>query len=230
MSSTSTTQNSPPSPRSWMSGRNGKPASRLTRRPARFRAPYLVVGLLLVIVCAVGGVLTVMAAGQRQPVLTLARPLTVGQIVTQADLATVSISADPDAGLLTADQASSVVGQPVAYSLPAGTPLTRAAVGPAQVPGQGQSIVAVAVKPGQFPPQVAAGHTVDVIAHAQTTTGETGTSAAVAGPVLATVESVEPAGSDDSTVVSLRIAQRNASDIASVPAGGLSLVIVPGRP
>src|SRR5205085_2491400 len=129
----------------------------------RRRVPYFVIGALLVVVCAAGTVVAVMQVGHRVPMLALARPVTVGHVLTAQDVRQVPLSEDSGVGLIPASQTASVLGQPVAYFLPAGTLLNRADFGQPQVPPPGQAVVAVAVKPGQFPPTLAAGTTVSVI-------------------------------------------------------------------
>src|SRR6185437_13557728 len=117
--------------------------------------PHLLAGVLLVLACAVGGVLWSSAAGERQRVLALARPVSVGQVLSPADLREVSIALDPGMSTVAASQAPGVVGRSMATSLPAGSLLTPEVLGSALVPGEGQAITALALKPGMFPPELA---------------------------------------------------------------------------
>lgn len=229
--STSTTTSSGKSvapSRSWAGRRAGVP-SRIARGASRRRrVPYLVVGLLLVVVCAAGAVITVLQVGNREPMLSLARPVNVGDVLTPQDLRQIPLPADSDADLIPASNAATVLGRPVAYSLPAGTLLSRPALGRAQVPVAGEAIVAVAAKPGQFPPEVTAGTTVSVITvpHSQNSASSNQTPAS-GGPWSAVVTSVGSPSSDQTTVVSLRLPVESARQLAEVPPGQLSLVTVP---
>ncbi len=216
--------------RSWAGRKPGEPSRIAGGNGRRRRVPYLVLGVLLVVVCAAGAVITVLQVGQREPMLSLARPVSVGHVLTPQDLRQVPLSADSGTDVIPANQAQSVVGQPVAFSLPAGTLLSRSALGQPQVPPPGQGVVAVAVKPGQFPPDVAAGTTVSVIVvpgNGTSTGTGSASSTASGGPWSAVVTSVSPQGSDQSTVVSLQLPTASARQVAAIPSGQLSLVAVP---
>lgn len=227
--STSTTEPSqgPPAPsRSWVGRKPGEPA-RIARGTGR-RVPYLVLGVLLVVICVAGAVITVLQVGNREPMLSLARPVHVGDVLTPQDLRQVPLSSDSGADLVPARQAATVLGRPVAYSLPAGTLLPRSAFGRPQVPPAGQAIVAVAAKPGQFPPDLAPGATVSVIVVPGSGSSTSSTqSPAFGGPWSAVVTNVGAPSSDQSTVVSLQLPVTSARQVAAVPPGQLSLVAVP---
>lgn len=212
------------SSRSWVGRTPGK-RSRVAPGHRRRRLPYLTAGVLLVVMCAAGAVVTVLAVGQRAPMLSLARPVDVGHVLGPQDLREVPLSADSDTDLIPAAQSRSVLGRPVAYSLPTGSLLTHAALGSPRIPPLGQAIVAVAAQPGQMPPDLAPGTRVTVIPTPDTNTGTT-TSAPVGGPWPGVVTDVSVPGSDQSTVVSLQMPVANARQVAAVPAGEVSLVAV----
>jgi hypothetical protein len=212
-------------PRSWAGRKPGEP-SRIARGTRRRRAPYLVLGVLLVVTCVAGAVITVLQVGKREPVLTLAHPVQVGQVLTRSDLRQVSLSADSGIDLVPASQAGSVLGRRMAYALPAGTLLTRSAQGRPQVPPEGHAIVAVAAKPGQFPPQLARGTAVSVIVSPDSQDGRSSQATVSGGPWPAVVVGVEAPASDQSTVVSLQLPAASARQVAAVPPGELSVVAV----
>lgn len=213
--------------RSW-AGRTPGTTSRIAGGTGRRRrVPYLVVGVLLVVVCAAGAVIAVLLAGEREPMLTLARPVTVGHVLTPQDLRQVPLSADSGTDLIPASQASSVIGQPFAYALPAGTLLSRSALGHPEIPPPGQGVVAVAVKAGQAPPDLASGTRVSVIVTPGNSSSTGSTSAAPGGPWQATVVRVVPQANDQSTVVALQLPTASAQQVAAIPTGQLSLVAVP---
>ncbi|GGM81197.1 hypothetical protein GCM10012275_59820 [Longimycelium tulufanense] len=180
-------------------------------------------------VCAAGSVITVLQVGDREPMLTLARPVTVGHVLTPQDLRQVPLSADTGTDVVPARQASSVLGQPVAYSLPAGTLLSRSVLGRPQVPPPGQGVVAMAVKAGQAPPDIAPGTTVSVIVTPGSGASSSAGSApsASSGPWQAAVVGVAPQTNDQSSVVSLQMPTDSARQVAAIPSGQLSLVAVP---
>jgi hypothetical protein len=185
------------------------------------KVPYLLVGLLLVLGCTAGGVVAALRLGQRQTVWALARPVTVGHRLTAEDVRQVEIAAGGELAVVPAGSRG-VLGRPLAYSLPAGTLLTRAALGPAAVPTPGQAFAAVALKPGQFPPDLAAGTRVAVV----TTAGSTSSppAPAPAGGWNATVIGARPATDGGETIVSLQLPDGDARQLAAAPAGSVTLV------
>lgn len=222
----------PPAPsRSWAGHKPGSSSRISGGSGRRRRVPYLVLGTLLVVVCAAGAIVTVLQVGDREPMLALARPVEVGHVLAPQDLRQVPMSVDSGADLVPASQSSSVLGQPVAYSLPSGAMLSHSALGSPQLPPAGQGVVAVAVEAGHVPPGISPGTTVSVIV-----TPDSGASAgdgsaqdtSSAGPWDAAVVGVEPAANGQSTVVSLQLPTASARQVASMPSGQLSLVAVPG--
>ncbi|WP_232376412.1 SAF domain-containing protein [Amycolatopsis aidingensis] len=212
----------------WL-GQKGKPTP-VPRAWRRHRLPYLVAGVLLVVVCVGGAVWWTTTIQDRVPMLALAKPVTVGHVLTRADLRSVDVSAAPGVALIPADQVASVVGRPMATSLGPGALLAPDAVGSAVIPAVGRAVVAVGVKPGQFPPELTAGASVTVVVTAATGTGTSATTAQRRGPGTswhATIVGVAPAGADQSTVVSLDLDAGAASQLAQVPAGQLALVMQP---
>lgn len=196
----------------------------------QYSIPHLLAGVLLVLACAMGGVLWSLAAGDRQRVLALARSVSVGQVLSPADLREVSIAVDPAMSTVAASQAPTVVGRTMATSWPAGSLLTPDVLGAAQVPGAGQAITALALKPGMFPPELTSGARVAVVFVPSSATGSSSVFASPSAPETwqATVTGVTARADDQVTVVSLQLPEAVARQVAAVPAGQLSLVMLPG--
>lgn len=194
----------------------------------RRSVPHLLVGALLVLACAVGGVLWSLAAGDRQRVLALARDVPVGHVLSAADLREVGIAADPGVPTVAASQASTVVGRTMATTMPAGSLLTPEVLSGALVPGPGQAIAALALKPGAFPPELAPGAQVAVVL--MPSPGSSSSFASPTGPSAwqATVTSVTARSDEQVTIVSLQLAETAARQVAAVPVGQLSVVMLPG--
>lgn len=228
--SPATEKGSLPTEGSWVHSRTRSSSeSRLRGGPRARSVPHLMLGVLLVIACAGGFALVSLNLGQRQPVLALARPVTVGHVLTPADLQQVSIAADAGVSVMAASRASEAVGATMAVSLPAGSLLTRGVLGAAAVPQAGQAIAAFALKAGQFPPEVAAGaHVLVVLVPA--TAGAAGSPGAPgAGSVWpATVTGVAANPNLAVTVVSVQLSESDARQVAAVPSGSLSVVMVSG--
>ncbi|GLZ37883.1 hypothetical protein [Actinokineospora sp. NBRC 105648] len=214
-------------PRSW-SDRGGKlSAPRLTTAARRRKVPYLLLGVLLVLACTAAGVVVGTTVGDREQVLVLAGPVTVGHVLSSQDILQSSLAKGNDLGAIPADELPTVVGQPIAFSLPTGALLTRAVLGTPRVPPQGQAVVAVAVKPGQFPPDLSQGTRVAVIVIPGTNaTGGTAPSAPLSWS--ATVTDVQSKPNDQNTVVALLLNEADARGLASVPAGQITLLAVNG--
>lgn len=206
--------------RSWVGGRPGTPSRISTRVGRRRRIPYLAIGALLVVVCALAAVVMVLRIADREPVLALAGPVPVGHVLTAQDLRQVPVGSTIGGDVVPASEIDTVIGRPLGYALPAGALLPRAAVGAPQLPPGGQALVAVAVKPGQFPPEVAAGTRVAVVA----VPGEAGRFEPAARSWTAVVSSVAAGADGQETVISLQLPEASAREVASVPTGQLALV------
>lgn len=206
-------------------GRGGIP-SRLRGGPRR-SVPHLALGMLLVVACATGFAVVSTQLDDRVPVLALAEPVTVGEVLTPEHLREVSFAADSGVEAIPSSQARSVVGSSVAVSLPAGTLLSPTMLGTSAVPGSSEAIVAVALPPGAFPPETSSGaHVVVVPAPtdpAGTANSRQGDADDAASGWIAVVVGVHPTTTEGTTVVSLQVEKKDATAIAA--AGAVSVVI-----
>lgn len=207
-----------------------KPASRLRGTTRRRSIPHLLLGVVLVLACAAAFLVVSLNSGNRVTVLALARPVAVGQVLATQDLKQVNVAVDPGVSVVDARQTAGVVGKTMSASLPAGALLTLDAVSGSGVPQAGQAIAALSLKAGQFPVEVSPGSHVSVVF----VPGQAG--AAVASPPTpdsttvwpAVVTSVTPPPNQQITVVSVQLSQAAARQVAAVPAGQLSIVMLPG--
>ena len=94
---------------------------------------------------------TTMAAGDREPVLTVVRPVDAGTAIQPRDLGEARIAADPQLDPIPADQRDRVVGQIAGVDLRPGTLLTDSQLDAVAIPGPGQALVGVALTPGRRP-------------------------------------------------------------------------------
>ena len=221
-----------PASGSWLAD-GKKPASRLRGTKRRRSIPHLLLGALLVLACAAAFLVVSLNSGNREPVLALARPVSVGQVLTAQDLKQVNVAVDPGVSVVDSSQAASVVGKTMSEGLPAGALLTLDAVSGAGVPAAGQAIAALSVKAGQFPVEVSLGSHVSVVF----VPGQSG--ATLASPSAlqspdeiiswpAVVTSVTSPPNQQVTVVSVQLSQAAARQVAAVPAGQLSIVMLAG--
>jgi hypothetical protein len=198
--------------------------------------PLAVTGALLVAGCALAFALAWLRAGDRTPVLALARTVAAGQVITSADLTVAHVSVQGPVTLIPAGQEAAVTGRAAAVGLSAGSLLTAAGLG-APPPPAGQALLGVAVKAGQFPPGLAAGATVDVLATpaevasgSQPGGGNAGQVALPVGRAVVDAVTAQP-GTPGALVVELQVyqdavpqvvaaASTGQIDLAAVPAGG----------
>ncbi|WP_205629714.1 hypothetical protein [Jiangella muralis] len=183
--------------------------------------PHLALGLLLVIACATGFAIVSTQLDDRVAVLALIEPVTVGQVLEPSHLREVDVAVAPDVDVIPSSHAASVVGTPVAVSLPAGTVLSPAMLGDASLPEPDSAVVAVALAPGAFPPEASQGSAVVVVPAAPATE----TTSDPARGWAAVVVGVHPTETEATTVISLQVAEADARRIAA--AGPVSVVMTP---
>lgn len=217
----SDTGQSAPSGEPWVSSSKKRPMSRLRGTARRRSVPHLALGAMLVTACAASFVVVSLNLGERTAVLALARTVTVGQVLAEQDLTEVDIGLDPRVAAIEAHQAREVVGETMAASLPSGALLTRDSIGVAALPAAGQAIAALSLKAGQFPPEVSAGAHVSIVFSPH----PSGPSAPSAWPGVVT--SVTSLPGDSTAVVSVQLSRAAAHEVAAVPVGHLSIVLLP---
>ena len=200
-------------------------------RPGHRQLPLVVVGVLLVLGCALAFTDSSLHLGSREEVLVVAQPVAAGQVITAADLRVARVSTGNGLGVVLASDEATVVGRRVAVPLVAGSLLTAAEVGSAPPVGSGFDVVAVGLKPGAYPPGLAPGDRVEVVPVSSTSSGGTGTANTTSGtPVGATVLSVEAASVDANTptVFSLQVSTGDADEVASLAAAGQASLVEVG--
>ena len=201
-------------------GRRAGPSDVQGRRSRR-RVSYLVTGALLVAVCALGGVLLVSQLGQREQVLVVARPVAAGQVLARADLTVVDLAADSGVDVVPDSEAAGLVGQVAAVPLAPGQLLSRSSVGASPLPPSGRGVVAIAAKPGQTPPSLAAGARVALL--------QVGDPARSASPVrVGGWEGIvlDVLADRAVTIVSVQMAEGDARAVAALPPGAVSVVLL----
>jgi len=208
--------------------------SRLRPRPRRIRVPLAILGLLLVVACALGFGSILTQVGQQHQVLVLAHPVDVGDDITASDLGLATVSTGTSGiAFITASNESTVIGRPAAVAMPAGAPLIAADLGSIPPPA-GQAVVAVLIKPGDAPPSLAPGAAVWVVIttpETQTTGLSPSASPVAIAPMSATVTAVgTPSDSaiTQGVIVSLSLPTSDVQTVTTAAAAGnVSLALVP---
>lgn len=202
---------------------SARPAVERTGAGRRHRQlPLVVVGVLLVVGCALAFAdVSARLGGGGHQVLVVAQPVAAGQVLTPADLRAVRLSAGGGVASVPAGEEQAVVGRPAAVPLAPGSVLTRAEVGSRAAVGANSDVVAVALKPGAYPPDLAPGDRVQVVPVASSSQG--GSTTTVTGhPVDAVVLAVQApsATSGSPAVLSIQVARSDADEVASLAAAG----------
>jgi hypothetical protein len=219
------------------SSRNGSANGARLRPAARARSgPWVGIGVLVVVGSALAFAVTATHLGARQPVLAVAKAVPAGTVLSAGDLTVVHVAADAALRPIPAAALSSVIGRAAAVPLVPGGLLVASELGPPSALGAGSAAVGVALKPGQYPPDLAPGQTVRVV--------DVGTTAALsvtpAGPpagqtvvFAATVSSLSqaPSSSSDATVVGISVAPSRDDQVAALAAANrVALVGVAAQP
>jgi hypothetical protein len=194
----------------------------------RRRWPHLFVGLLLVVACAVGVVVLSQGLSDRRPVLVVARPVLAGQVLTAADVRQVHVAADASVAVIGADRLIEVVGTTAAVDLRAGSLVTEAVLGPAEVPAAGESVVALEVKPGRYPPRLRAGASVRIVPVANPDAGKTPVEAPEGGWEAVVLDVAVSQAAQSTTVVTLRMPDGDAGQVAALADDAASVVLMSG--
>jgi hypothetical protein len=211
-----------------------RPPDQRPRRLRRRSVPLAAGGVVLVVVCALVFAEGWLQAGHRQPVLALAQPVTAGQVITAADLETVRVSAAGPVSLVPASRQADVLGSTAAVSMPAGSLLAGSDIG-TPPPVKGQVRLGVALKPGQYPPDLAAGQDVDVLATpaASASGSSSGSGSAPAAlpvgeAVVLSVSLAPVSSSSGETVAELQVPADAMPQVAAANAAGqIALAVIP---
>ena len=215
-------------------GQIGAPSRR--PHPARWA-----LAVVLVIVVAVAGLLNVSLVStmsHRSSYLAMAHTVGAGQIITAADLQTVDLAGASNLNALAASQRSAVVGRAATVTLEAHSLVPAGAVGtPSGLPA-GQSLVALGLKTGQYPPALRQGDHVMIVG----TGSGSGLGGAAAGAVndaagmalvadsrvMAVGQAALGSGSDE-VVVSVAVDGPSAARVAGAASvGKVSVVLLAG--
>jgi hypothetical protein len=163
---------------------------------------------VVVVLCALAIGSLYSGAASRELVLAVARPVPIGAPITDADLRDVELAAGPGAATIPASRRSQIVGQRPAVALVPGALLAPAQLRTDAGPAAGQALIALALRPGQFPPEVAPGDTVRVISTGPPAAAVPGAPVPTAGNAGIFADPTSPAPSTAlvaGTVVSLRV-------------------------
>lgn len=115
------------------------------------RLPWVALAAVLVVGGGLLVGLLVAEAGDRDPVLFVARPLSPGQVIEAADLGVVEVGVEGDATLVPASSRAALVGQVARAALPQGALLSPGQVGPPGDLDADSRVVGALLGPGELP-------------------------------------------------------------------------------
>ena len=186
-------------------------------------------GVLVIIVFALGAVLWHLSAIDRSPALAVAAGVDRGDVISAEDVDVVYVPSDSSIARLDESQLDQVVGRIALIELAPGTLLNRSVVADRPSLTDGQGVVGLSLEPGGYPAiGLAPGDRVNVV---QTTdpAAEGGEADEGADAVIArgaTVFAVEELPSDR-RLVSILTAEPDADAVAAAAgSGSLRLVLV----
>jgi hypothetical protein len=183
----------------------------------------VVLGVLLIAVCAFGIGAWALNVGHRTQVLVVARPVQAGSVISASDLTTAGVAADHNVSGIPASAASQAIGKVASDNLVPGTLLVRAEVGSGPSVPSGSSVVGLDLKPGMFPTSLQPGDSVAVVSTPSQASSSAG------GTVIvnkATVFSSSASPDGTSTLISVVVPSAQSSAVAAAGAqGAVSLVL-----
>ena len=194
-------------------------------------APLLLAGVVTAVVSGLGFAALYGGASDRVAALAVARPVAAGATIAPGDLREVELSRGPGVAIVAASRRGEMIGRRTAVALTPGSLLNEAQFANQLELEPGQVVAAVALKAGQYPPELAAGDSVLVVA----TSAPAGSAGSVGGTVLAEQARVSglrigsgPGG--QAAVVSLVVDRTLAPDlVVAASAGQVGLALAGGR-
>ena len=197
----------------------------------RRRWGLVAAAVLVVALGALGNVWLLQSSTDAVQVVAARTAIERGQVLTAEQLMSVSVSADPAVRTVPAGDMSSLVGQRAAVDVAAGTLLTEASTTVENVPGEGFSLVGVALSPAMLPGEpLVAGDRVRVVA----TLGPQQDAATATDPVaLDAVVVSSQAGLDSvgqgQTILTVQVPDGDAPALAAMAATGRVAVVLDSR-
>jgi hypothetical protein len=134
------------------------------RTLARRRGALIGVGLALVALGALAFLFVSARMNETREVIAVVDDLERGSLISADDVAVASAVTDPRLAPVPADRIEDVIGLRASTDLVAGTLLTDASLAAEVIPGDGQSVVGVALMPAQMPGEpLLAGDTILIV-------------------------------------------------------------------
>lgn len=169
------------------------------KRPVR--VPEIVLGVLLVVGCALGAVAWQRSTNETVTVVVASRRIARGSVIGVDDLRGAQIGGETGA-MIAGTDARLVLGKVAVVDIEASVPLSTTLFAEAARLGPGEALTSVALEPGEAPPDLAPGDRVRIIVTSITEVG--GRTASALVDQDAVVWAVDEASDGRTAVVTLR--------------------------
>lgn len=199
-----------------------------TQRFARRNRSRVAVGAFVMVACALVAAVLFSSAGDRHPVLSVARHVNAGEVIKSEDLTQVLISVDGSVETVPASARASLVGQVATVDLLPGSLLARGQVDQRSPGTADKAIVGAALKEGQFPIGLRQGDRVLVIVVPADNPDPNARTTQPPPAVSAVVVAVIPSSTQGGVTVSLAVQPSDAAAVATASSHGrLSVAVAP---
>lgn len=191
--------------------------NRVIKPRRRSRNRQFGLGLLFVLLGAFAAGVSIQAAGHRQSVLAIGKPVAAHQVIQRGDLVSTRVAADSFLHPIAVGDAKSVIGKPAAVDLVPGTLLTHEQISNDPVLLPGTLALPLSLKPGQFPVGLRAGDHVAVMSTPTPNSAATSNTATDGAVLVADAEIYATATPDVSgnQTVTLVVSSDSAPSVSS---------------
>jgi hypothetical protein len=123
----------------------------------------MLIGLVLVVGGALGGVVVFQRSSDRVVVVGASRDLSRGAVLTRSDVIAVEVGSLPPGAVVPGTEAGSLLGRRLLVDLPAGVPISPQIVASDELLGPNEALIPVALERGAVPSGLGRGDVVRVV-------------------------------------------------------------------
>jgi len=166
-----------------------------------FRLPEVVLGVLLVAGCALGAVLWQRSADSTSTVVVASRPIARGSVIGPDDLRGAQVGGETSA-MIAGESAHALLGKVALVDIDTNVPMSLSLLSDAQPLAVNEALTGMALKPGDYPPDLAADDYVRILVTGRPDATGSATTTLVDEPAV--VWAVEDSPDGTATIVTVR--------------------------